>query len=60
MLGRDVMPQEFLQNPEIQQQSMGAKLESALQHQIQAGHNIRKLFYRRHSSQQIGLALTVK
>ena len=40
MLGRDVSPQEFLQNPEIQQQIVGVKLESALQRQIQAGHDM--------------------
>lgn len=40
VLGRDVSPQEFLQNPEIQQQIVGVKLESALQRQIQAGHDM--------------------
>lgn len=40
VLGRDVSDQEFLQNAELQQQVVGAKLESALQRQIQAGHDM--------------------
>lgn len=40
VLGRDVSDQEFLQNAELQQQVVGAKLESALQRQVQAGHDM--------------------